>query len=169
MLTLGEYMAIFCVEFAILVVQILHFVDVLLCEAISVVCCIFSSHLDWKRAISQIEEFTVVGVTGHHSCSCPPVCQNRSHVIDPISSCRVSADEDLIRVYKSLQDESLNDDGEEFGKVGFPPHVRCLLAWPACDPDDPTWHTIIVKTKVVDVLLLVDFGRAPASSVQSEQ
>jgi hypothetical protein len=98
MLATRNNSTIFCCEFAVLTAKIFLPFNVLLGYFVPIVWSILFSALDRKCDIARIEQFSIVGVAGHHGSSCKQIRHYRTQMIDPVSSRRVPTYEDLVGV-----------------------------------------------------------------------
>ena len=161
--------AVISLKSTVLSTQFIKLLDVGPCEVVSFIGAVLSSDLNRKCNVSNIVQLNLIGVSCHHGGACEPICHSGSHVVDAVSSCRISGDEYFVGVYEVVEDEAPDDDGKEFLEVVPPPHVPLVFAGSRDKPDHSLRKLIVVEVQMVVVLLVIDLGRTAASAVKAEE
>jgi hypothetical protein len=160
--------AVISLKSTVLSTQFMKFLNVCPREVVSFIGAVLSSDLNRKSEVSDIVQLNLIGMSCHHGCACEPICHSGSHVVDAVSSCRVSGDEYFVGIYEVVEEEAPDDNGKEFLEVVPPPHVPLVFAGSRNEPNYALRKLVVVEVQVVVVLLVVDLGRTAASTVEAE-
>ena len=142
--------------------------DVLPGFVVAVVWGILASDLDRKGHVSDVQELDFIGMPRHHRRSSQHVSHARSHVVDPIASCRIASHKYFVSVDHFQHCKGLDDFHEEVLQVFFMPHIGSLFARSGDEPDRAGRQVLVVEMQVVFELTVVDIACTVSPSMKPQ-